>query len=63
MGPEARAPGPGPGHQHSIQAEYVSDAAGYPYNDRFGNKRNDTPRDLTGLALRAWCAEKGIQYS
>ena len=53
----------GPGHQHSIQAEYVSDAAGYPYNDRFGNKRNDTPRDLTGLTLRAWCADKGIQYS
>ena len=59
----ARGPGPGPGHQHSIQAEYVSDAAGYPYNDRFGNKRNDTPRDLAGLTLRAWCADKGIQYS
>ena len=41
----------------------MSDAAGYPYNDRHGNQRLNEPRDITGLSLRAWCAEKGIQYS
>ena len=63
MIPRAWGPGPGPGLQHSIQAEFASEVAGFPYDDRNGVRRNDEPRDLTGLTLRAWCEAKGVTYS
>ena len=44
------------------QAERVSDASGYKYQDRNGQWRNDTVKDITGLALRAWCEHKGVEY-
>ena len=50
-------------NQHSIQAESESDKAGFYYKDRHGNERNNDPKDLTGLALRGWCEDKGLTYT
>ena len=44
------------------QAERVSDASGHKYQDRHGEWRNDTVKDMTGLALIAWCKHKGVEY-
>ena len=37
--------------------------ANHKYKDRNGQWRCDTVKDITGLALRAWCAEKSVQYT
>ncbi len=43
-------------------AERVSEASGQPYTDRAGQRRNDAPRDMVGLALRQYCNEVGLEY-
>jgi hypothetical protein len=45
------------------RAEELSLASGFPFFDRHGVRRQDDPRDLVGLALRRWCAERGVVYS
>ena len=48
--------------KNNNQAERVSDEAGHKYQDRHGEWRNDTVKDMTGLALIAWCKHKGVEY-
>ena len=48
--------------KNNNQAERVSDASGHKYQDRHGEWRNDTVKDMTGLALIAWCKHKGVEY-
>jgi hypothetical protein len=43
-------------------AERLSIESGFPYFDRNGVRQQDEPRDLVGLALRRWCAQRGIAY-
>ena len=43
-------------------ATKVSYEAGFPFKDRKGIKRNDGPRDLVGLSLRAWTWQNGLHY-
>ena len=49
-------------NRNTTEAERVSDLAGNRYLDRHGNWRNDTVKDITGLALRRRCEVKGVQY-
>jgi len=40
----------------------LSLASGFPFFDRHGNRQQDDPRDLVGLALRRWCQARGVTY-
>ena len=44
-------------------AEALSWASGFPFYDRHGNRQQDDPRDLVGLALRRWCQARGELYN
>ena len=48
---------------NKTQAERVSYESGFRFQDRNGVWQNNEPKDIAGLALRAWCAEMGVQYS
>ena len=45
-------------------AEELSDAAGVPYYDRDGNKRNvGEPKDLRTIVLKQWCTMRMVEIT
>ena len=44
------------------EAERLSYLAAYPFKDRHGEWQCVETTDVVGLALRAWCTERGVAY-